>query len=905
MQHTDPSQNFIGLQSEPLKSFFHPASVALIGAKDDLGSVGRTLLLNLTSTYKGEIYPINPKRESVFGLKCYKTLNAIGKAVDLAIIATPAKTVPSIMKEIAEAKCKSVIIISAGFKETGPEGLKLEEDVLSIALKSGIRIIGPNCIGLMNPITGLNATFAKGIAKPGNLAFISQSGAMCTAVLDWSFEEKIGFSAFVSIGSMCDVSWGDLIQYLGNDPNTHSILIYMETIGNPRNFLSAAREIALEKPIIVIKGGRSQQAAKAAASHTGSLAGSDDVFDAALERVGVLRVNTISELFDMASLLAKQPLPKGPRLGIITNAGGPSVLATDAAVLNGVKIDKISDTTVEKLDPLLPKAWSRGNPIDILGDADPKRYYESVGIVANDPSVDGLLVILSPQDMTDPTGCAESLRQYASIKDKPLIASWMGGSSVKEGMRLLNQTNIPTFAYPDDAASSFAKMWSYSSNLSSLYETPTLSDEDQSSKEPRHDVAVKIIDEVSRSGRELLTEEESKRLLQAYGIPTVVTLIAHTEEEAIQKAHEIGYPCVLKLLSKKITHKTDVGGVKLNLKDADGVRKAFEEIRSGAEKAEPGAFEGVTVQKMVKHTGFELILGSMSDPQFGPIVLFGTGGELVEIYRDKALGLPPLTHNLSKKLIAKTKISKALEGYRGRKPVDIDELANLIVHFSQMVAENLRIKECDINPLIASGDDIIALDARVVLHDAKAEKSSIPPSAIRPYPKQYIEEVSLKSGKNLKLRPIRPEDETMIVAFHKDLSENSVRQRYFSFLSLDSRIAHERLIKICFNDFDQEISIVAENGSSHKEIVGVGRLSRVGTLKEGKLTLIIKDAWHGQGLGSILVPKLIDIGKKEGWQTIAADVLEENRGMLHILEQNGFKDNTQGNTSVKTLVLSL
>ncbi|CRX37478.1 bifunctional acetate--CoA ligase family protein/GNAT family N-acetyltransferase [Estrella lausannensis] len=905
MQHTDPSQNFIGLQDEPLKSFFHPASVALIGAKDDLGSVGRTLLLNLIATYKGEIYPVNPKRDSVFNLMCYKSLKAIAKPIDLAIIATPAKTVPSIMKEIADTDCKSVIIISAGFKETGQEGLKLEEEILSIALKSGIRIIGPNCIGLMNPITGLNATFAKGIAKPGNLAFISQSGAMCTAVLDWSFEEKIGFSAFVSIGSMCDVSWGDLIHYLGNDPNTRSILIYMETIGNPRNFLSAAREIALEKPIIVIKGGRSQQAAKAAASHTGSLAGSDDVFEAALERVGVLRVNTISELFDMASLLAKQPLPKGPRLGIITNAGGPSVLATDAAVLNGVKIDKIGDETVKKLDPLLPKAWSRGNPIDILGDADPKRYFESVSIVANDPSVDGLLVILSPQDMTDPTGCAESLRHFANIQDKPIIASWMGGSSVKEGMRLLNQANIPTFAYPDDAASSFAKMWSYTSNLSALYETPTLSDEGHTSKEPRQDIAIKIIDEVRGAGRALLTEEESKRLLQAYGIPTVITLIALSEEEAIQKASEVGYPCVLKLLSKKITHKTDVGGVKLNLKDPESVRKAFGEIRSGAEKAEPGAFEGVTVQRMVKHSGFELILGSMSDPQFGPIVLFGTGGELVEIYRDKALGLPPLTHNLSKKLIAKTKISKALEGYRGRQPVNIDEMANLIVHFSQMVAENLRIKECDINPLIASGEEIIALDARVVLHDDSKNEGATPPSAIRPYPKQYIEEVSLKSGTNLRLRPIRPEDETMIIAFHKDLSENSVRQRYFSFLSLDSRIAHERLIKICFNDFDQEISIVAESGSSQKEIVGVGRLSRVGTLKEGKLTLIIKDAWHGQGLGSILVPKLIAIAKKEGWKTIAADVLEENSGMLHILAKNGFQDKTQGKASVKTLVLSL
>lgn len=898
----DPSQNFIGLGEEPLKNFFHPKSVALIGAKDDLGSVGRTLLLNLISTFEGEIYPINPKRKTVLNLPSFAKVQDIGKTVDLAIIATPAATVPAIMKELKEAGVKAVIIISAGFKETGEAGLALEQEIVSIAKEGGMRIIGPNCIGLMNPITGLNATFAKGIAKPGNLAFVSQSGAMCTAVLDWSFEEHIGFSTFVSIGSMCDVDWGDLIRYLGNDPKTRSILIYMETIGDPRSFLSAAREIALEKPIIVIKGGRTEQAAKAAASHTGSLAGSDEVFDAALERAGVLRVNTISELFDMASILAKQPLPSGPNLAIITNAGGPSVLATDAAVAHGAEIGKISDESIKKLDAFLPKAWSKGNPVDILGDADPKRYYDTTAVLVKDPFVNGILTILSPQDMTDPTGCAESLRQFSKVLEKPLLASWMGGSSVKEGMRLLNQADIPTFNYPDDAASSFAKMWSFSANLALLHEMPV--DSSLGADSAQDGKAKEIINAALKEGRTLLTEEESKRLLQTYGIPTVETLIAGTPEKAVEHALKIGFPCVLKLFSKTVTHKTDVGGVKLNLKSKEEVLAAFTAIKDSFEKAKLGPFEGVTVQKMIKHTGYELILGSTSDPQFGPVVLFGTGGELVEIYKDKALGLPPLTLNLAKKLIAKTKISEVFKGYRGKPPIDMDKLAKLIVRFSEMVAENLRIKECDINPLIVSSDAMIALDARVVLHDPSISDDQIPTSAIRPYPRRYILEAELECGTKVKIRPICPEDEPLIAAFHKELSEHSVRQRYFEFISLSTRIARERLIKICYNDYDRDMGIVAEI-ENDKKIIGVGRLSRAGTLQEGNLTLIIQDAWHGLGLGGLLVSHLIHIAKEEKWRKIAANVLKENTGMIHILKKNGFQESIDADSEIQTLTLHL
>jgi len=598
---TDPSQNFIDRPYQPLDAVFIPKTIALIGAKDNPGTVGKTIMANLLAgNFGGKIYPINPKREKVLGIKTYPHIGAVPEPVDLCIIVTPAKTVPGIIVECAQAKVKACIIISAGFKEVGPEGLEMEKLIVATARKANMPIIGPNCLGVMNPIYGLNATFAKGMALPGNIAFISQSGAMCTAVLDWSFKENIGFSAFVSIGSMADVNWGHLIHYLGDDPNTHSILMYMETVGDSRSFLSAAREVALEKPIIVIKGGRSPDAAKAAASHTGSLAGSDEVFDAALMRAGVLRVDTISQLFDMGSVLARQPLPKGPRLAIITNAGGPSVLATDATVTHGAKLAELAPMTLQALDKTLPSAWSHGNPVDILGDAGADRYSAAVEVVSKDPHVDGILVVLSPQDVIDPLGTAECLRAYAKIDGKPIIASWMGGDTVSKGIHLLNQARIPTFRYPDDAAWSFAKMWSYSENLKNLYETPALRDDigGMPSNFPRTKEVDDIINTAQQENRTLLDEFESKQILLAYGIPTVITKIALSPDEAVAHAESIGFPSVLKLFSKVITHKSDVGGVKLNLQNREQVAAAFDQIKESVTKiAGAAAFEGVTVQK--------------------------------------------------------------------------------------------------------------------------------------------------------------------------------------------------------------------------------------------------------------------------------------------------------------------
>ncbi len=884
---TDPSQNYMSRSAQPLDALFYPKSVALIGAKDDLGSVGRTMTANLLNdAFKGRVYPVNPKREEVLGIKAYPSVADIPEIVDLAVIVTPAKTVPSVMRECAAAGVRSAIVISAGFKETGPEGLSREEELVSIARAANIPVIGPNCLGIMNPLTGLNATFAKGIALPGNIAFISQSGAMCTAVLDWSFKEHIGFSSFVSIGSMADIDWGHLIRYLGGDPETKSILIYMETVGDTQSFMTAAREVALEKPIIVIKGGRSPAAAQAAASHTGSLAGSDEVFDAALARAGVLRVDTISELFDMASVLARQPLPKGPNLGIVTNAGGPSVLATDAVTLNGGGMAKLSESGFQELNAALPPAWSHGNPVDLLGDAGPDRYELAVRVLTKDTNVDGILVILSPQDVTDPVSTAECLRSYAKI-DKPILASWMGGDTVNKGIHILTQAKIPTFEYPDDAAWAFAKMWKYSQNLINLYETPTLEEGEEESIPPG---SSEIIKKALKEKRTLLDEFESKEFLAGYGIPVVETVIARSREEAMSGAEKIGFPTVVKLFSQTITHKSDVGGVILNIKSKEEVGEAYDNIRRSVTKlAGEKAFEGVTVQKMIKLDGYELILGSFCDEQFGPVLLFGMGGQLVEIFRDTALALPPLNSNLAMKLMEQTKIFEALKGVRGKESVDIDKLTKILVCFSRLIVENPWIKELDINPLLTSPEGIIALDARIVLHEpgTPPEKLSIP--SIRPYPSQYIKQISLSEGTDILLRPIKAEDEPAVVQFHKELSENSVRQRYFEFLTFDERTTHERMIRICFNDYDRELALIAltkEEGK--KEIIGIARLIKIQATERARMTMTIVDKFHGKGLGNAMLTQLIYIARKEYIKEIVADVLAENSGMLHLCKKHGF-----------------
>jgi acetyltransferase len=889
-KNADPAHDVLGYERLPLDAIFGPETVAVVGASDRPGSVGRTIMWNLISNpFGGTIYPVNARRQNVLGIKAYPSVSEVPERVDLAVIAAPAPTVPDIIRECVDAGVGGAIIISAGFRETGPKGAELERQVLEEARRGRMRIIGPNCLGVMNPTTGLNATFAGAMARPGNVGFLSQSGALMTAILDRSFMENVGFSAFVSVGSMMDVGWGDLIYYLGDDPRTESIVVYMESVGDARSFLSAAREVALTKPIIVIKAGRTAAASHAAASHTGSLTGSDEVLDAAFGRSGVLRVDNISDLFDMAETLSKQPRPRGPRLTILTNAGGPGVLATDTLIAGGGELAEISPETMQELDDLLPAPWSHGNPIDVLGDADPERYAKTLETAARDPESDGLLVVLTPQDMTEPTETAQGLVPYAHDTRKPVLASWMGGAEVAAGTSILNGAGIPTFDYPDDAARSFTNMWRYTYNLRGIYETPQLADGPDVDRER----AEEIVAGVREGGRTILTEFESKALLAAYGIPTVETRVATSADEGVELAECFGYPVVLKLNSQTITHKTDVGGVRLNLQNAGEVRGAFEEMeRSIAEKFSLEDFAGATVQPMVSLEGYEIIIGSSLDAQFGPVLLFGSGGQLVEVYKDRALALPPLTTTLARRTMEQTRIFEALQGVRGRAPVDAAALERLFVRFSQLVVEQPWIREMDINPLLASPERLLALDARVVLHPPETEEKDLPRTAIRPYPTQYVWAEEMPDGGPSTIRPIRPEDEPLMVRFHESLSEQSVYMRYFHMLGLSQRTAHERLTRICFIDYDWEMALVAERTNpetEEREILGVARLSRRGNVAdEAEFSVLISDRFQRQGLGTLLVSKLLEVGRAEGLRRITADILFENYPMQRIAQKLGF-----------------
>lgn len=875
-------------QSESLQRLFSAASVAVIGATDRPGSVGHTLLQNLVRSYKGRIYAVNPGRKQVGGLPCYPAVGALPEVVDLAVIVIPAAAVPAVAGECVAMRVASIIVISAGFKEKGADGAALEEQIRNHLRGSATRLIGPNCLGVMRPSNGLNATFAEGIARPGSVAFLSQSGALLTAILDWSFVEQIGFSAIVSTGSMLDVGWGDLLRYFGNDPKTKSILLYMESIGDARSFMSAAREVSLDKPVIVIKAGRSEEASRAAASHTGAMAGSDEVYEAAFRRCGVLRVETIAELFHMADVLGKQPRPRGPHLTILTNAGGPGVLATDALLGGGGELAQLSPESEKALSAFLPAHWSHANPIDILGDADPERYARALDIALADPKSDGLLVILAPQGMTDPAQVAKRLKTHAA-NGKPLLASWMGGRSVAKANDVLNAAGIPVFSYPDAAVRAFQAMWSYAERQRALYEAPFPTGE--RTHETRRAVR-EIIDRTASSGRTLLTEIESKMVLELYGIPTVPTRLARTEEEAVNQAEATGYPVVVKLHSETLTHKTDVGGVLLNLTNADEVRRAYRVIAdSVAVKAGANAFLGVTVQPMIRTEGYELILGSSVDPQFGPILLFGSGGQLVEVYRDRALALPPLNTTLARRMMERTKIFSALQGVRGRKAIDRKALEAVLVKFSELVAEHPRIREFDINPLVASPQGLLALDARIVLYANEIRDEALPRLAIRPYPIEYVWPWTMKDGSTVTIRPVRAEDESRMVEFHRTLSDATVYLRYFQAQRLESRVAHERLTRKCFLDYDREMALVAmrvnEDPGDH-DLVGVARLVRQRDEREAELGLLVADRWQGLGLGTELMRRIVEIARSEGIHRIRAEILSENAAMLALAKRFHF-----------------
>ncbi|MCR4404930.1 MAG: bifunctional acetate--CoA ligase family protein/GNAT family N-acetyltransferase [Candidatus Acetothermia bacterium] len=877
------------MSTRNLEKIFAPKRIAVVGASDDPGSVGQTVLRNLIgSGFAGVVYPVNLKRESVMGIAAYPSLKEIPKQVDLAVIATPAQTVPDLIEECGQAGILGVIVISAGFKEIGEEGRLLEEEILKRARPYGVRIIGPNCLGVIAPRMRLNASFAASMPQPGNLALISQSGALCTAILDWSAREGVGFSYFVSIGDMVDVDFGDLIDYFGADPQTRAIILYIESLTNVRKFMSAARAFARTKPIVVVKSGRFPEAAKAAASHTGALAGEDLVYDAAFQRAGIVRVEEIEDLFDCAEIVAKQRNPKGPRLAIITNAGGPGVMATDGLLTYRGKLAELSPETMERLNGVLPPFWSHGNPVDILGDAPPERYAKALEVVLQDKAVDGVLVVLTPQAMTDPTGVARQVIQVAKESTKPVLAAWMGGESVAEGIELLNKMGVPTYSTPEQAAKTFSYMYSYTRNLELLYETP---------KDIRVDFALdrkrvkEIFDLIMMEGRELLSETISKSLLETYGIPVAKPYPARTPEEAIALAERIGYPVVLKLLSPQISHKSDVGGVLLDLHSAEAVRKGFQEIVDRARRAEPKAqIEGVTVQKMIRaENGYEVILGAKKDPTFGAVILFGMGGIAAEVFQDRAVGLPPLNERLAQRLIESTRSYRVLKGFRGRPPVNLDLLKEILIRFSYLVVDYPEIEEMDINPLLISPEGAWALDARVLI-DKEALAYGVKPYshlAIRPYPEELVQRTKTKDGAPLTLRPIKPEDEPLWHKMLATFSEETIRFRFFYHIG---EITHEFATRYCFIDYEREVAIVAElEEGGERKLIGVGRLTSEPNQEEAELAVVVGDPWQGRGVGTLLTDYCLEIARRRGVKRVFAEMLPDNERIIAMLRRRGFQ----------------
>ncbi|MEM3492665.1 MAG: bifunctional acetate--CoA ligase family protein/GNAT family N-acetyltransferase [Nitrososphaerota archaeon] len=872
-----------------LERMFNPKVVALIGATDKEGSVGLALLKNLLKNNGDrEIYPVNPNRESVLGIKCYPSIKDVPEHVDLAVIATPAKTVPKIVEECGEAGVEGVVIVSAGFRETGEEGRKLEEEIKRIKERYGLRVLGPNCLGFIRPPIGLNSTFLLKDPEPGQIAFISQSGALGSAILDWAVSAHIGFSMFISLGSMVDIDFGDLIDFLGQDPYTRSILIYMESVGNAKKFMSAARGFARNKPIIVLKPGKHQTGARAALSHTGSMAGSFEVYRAAFRRVGVVRVDEIEDLFNCASVLDSRNLPAGPRLAVITNAGGPGVIAADAIAENGGVLAQLSETTIETLNSVLPPYWSRGNPVDVLGDADINRYLIALKTCLADPNVDGVIIIYTPQGAARPLELAEEVVEIVreSMRAKPVLTVWMGGDEVQEARQLFHKNDIPTYDTPEDAVKTYIYMYKYKRNLELLYETPV--DLPIDPAPPKNFLKI-LIRRILSEGRVVLTPDESDKFLDAYGIPRPKGELATNLSEALSIASKIGYPVALKIVSPDIIHKTDIGGVIIDINSDSELRAAYLKLIDTVKSKAPDAkIKGVYVQQMIKSSNYELILGSKKDPDFGTAIMFGTGGIATEVFRDFSIGLPPLNQVLARRLMEETKIYNSLvHGMRGKPPADIKKLEEIIVRFSNLIVDFPEIKEADINPLSVTDDSIYAIDFRIIL-DPEGVDSPEPYRhlVITPYPTKYVTLWRLKDGREVLLRPIRPEDEPLEYELIKGLSEETSRFRFFQVIR---EVTHEMLVRFCNIDYDREMAIIAEyNKDGKKRNVGVGRLIIEPDRKRGEFAVLVADDFQGKGLGTKLTDMLIEIALEKGLHSIYGIVLPENTKMIGLCKKLGF-----------------
>lgn len=878
------------MSNNGLEKLFNPRSIAVIGASNKKGSVGYILLRNIITTgYQGVVYPVNITSPAVQGIQAYPTVGDVPNTVDLAVISVPSKVVPDTLRQCGEAGVRAAVIITAGFKEAGPAGIALEKEVEKIAQEYGIRILGPNCLGFARPPLNIDATFAHAVPGPGRVAFISQSGALGTAILDWATANNIGFSAFVSVGGMLDVDFGDLIDYFGDDPHTHSIIMYVESITNPRSFMSAARRFAKTKPIIVVKSGRTARSALAAASHTGALAGDDTLYTAIFRRAGVVRVDEVSDLFDSSEALSRLSNPKGPRLAILTNAGGPGVMASDRLIGLGGELAELSPETEQILKDALPPMASWANPVDVLGDAPADRYAVAVEALMQDPNCDGILAILTPQANSEPTETARALVEAANAHSKPLLTSFMGEIMVADAIKIFRQAHVPVFATPEDAVNAYMNMYEYTRSLANLYETPA---DILPEFTPDRESVKQIFEQVAHEGRTILSEFEAKQVLDAYQIPTVKTMICTTADEARAAAEKIGFPVVIKIHSNDITHKSDVGGIALNVRSADEAAAQFTKVVERVKKAMPEAeIIGVTVQEMSRG-GHEVIVGAKKDPTFGPALMFGMGGTGVELYRDVAVEFPPLNQALARNMIRSTKVSKLLEGYRGSEPVDMTALEQVMVKVSYLLVDFPEILEMDVNPLQVRADGLCALDARIVIDPAEVRKIVAPGShlIIPMYPSKYEWEIPVGDERAV-IRAIRPEDEPLWSEMISTLSPTTAEYRFFGFVK---EVTKEMLVQYCHVDYDREIALVAvikpKRKGAKQRMIGVTRLTLASAdAKEGEFAVLVHDDYQRMGVGRRLTSAIVEVARERNMTGIWGDVMSDNPAMAPFAEGLGFE----------------
>jgi len=887
-----------------LDVLLRPRSVAVFGASNTPASVGAVVMRNLLrGGFAGPVMPVNPRHQAVAGVLAYPDVKSLPVVPDLAVLATPPATVPGILGALADAGTRAAVVLTAGLgRATDARGRPLLDALDEAVGRRGFRVLGPNCLGLLVPGIGLNASFAHVDALPGDLAFVSQSGAICTAVLDWARESQVGFSCFASVGDTADVDVADLLDWFGADPATRAILLYLESVasqraGSPRaarKFLSAARAAARNKPVLVLKAGRFAEGALAALSHTGALAGADDVFDAALRRAGMLRVERIDELFDAAETLVRSPRLRGNRMAILSNGGGLAVLATDTLVARGGRVAALAPGTIERLDAVLPPTWSRANPVDLIGDAPGERYEQALAIVLEDPGVDAVLVLHSPTAIASGEDAARAVvRVVRGLGERrparpSVVTSWIGRTGAEPARRLLREAGIASYDTPDDAISACAHLLAFRRNQELLTETPASLPE----LAPRADEARALIAAALAEGRELLSEPEAKAVLAAYGIPVVATRVARDPEEAVRIANEIGYPVALKILSPDVTHKSDVGGVALDLDAPQGVLRAARHMEERLRSHQPAArLAGYTVQPMVRRPGaVELIAGIASDAIFGPVVLFGQGGTAVEVIGDRAVGLPPLNSNLARDLIARTRVARLLAGWRDHPPADADAVASALVQVAQIAADLPEVVELDVNPLLADARGVLALDARIRVQPAAGAGADRLP--IRPYPKELEETIEIEGGTRVLVRPIRPEDEPAHHAFHQRLQPEDVRFRYFN---LVREIPHSQMARFTQIDYDREmafIAVVATDAGgppAEGETLGDVRTVTDPDNERAEFAIVVRSDEKGRGLGYALLEKMIRYCRARGTREMVGQVLPDNRPMLELAHSLGFQ----------------